>query len=110
MADFLGFKSWRMKKNPDEVRRSRLELRKLGSSYGIQFPTIDRGPGNYRKEHEALMIDFALTVAALRKIEAESPEKYIVIREAAKKVLEISKPYIKVKEEKGLVPVPKPPN
>jgi tRNA A-37 threonylcarbamoyl transferase component Bud32 len=85
-----------MKQNPDDVRRYRLELRRLGSSYGIQLPTIDGGLGNYRKEHEALMVDFALIVAALKKMEAESPEKYAVIREAANKVLEMSESFRKM--------------
>ena len=87
-VDCLKVRLWGEDRNPDDVRKCRLELRRIGAAHNIHLPSVDGPPRSYRKEHEALMMEFAATVGALRRMEAESSEKYQEVRETAREVLE----------------------
>jgi hypothetical protein len=87
-VDCLKLRLWGKERDPDDVRKYRLELRRIGAAHNIHLPPIEGPPEAYRREHKALMMDFAATAGALRRIGAESPEKYPEVMETAREVLE----------------------
>jgi hypothetical protein len=65
----------RMTKDVDEIRRCRIEFRTILSKHGISLPDIQGPPAGRAKELGLLNEDLMAAVLALKKREAESPEK-----------------------------------
>jgi len=67
----------------------RVKMRSLGSAYGIELPPMGQPGRTYSMERTAMYADIMQYTQHLRALGAKSPEKQMVIQEAASRLLDL---------------------